>query len=124
MQYINELKKLGIAFGFFLGSLLLLLLLFTTLYYFNWIGHNVWNIIELIIPLFSCFLSGIVIGKKSTKKGWLEGIKLSGIVILFFLLLSLCIESSLTLQTFIYYIIMISIIIFGSMIGINFQKKD
>lgn len=124
MQYINELKKLGIAFGFFLGSLLLLLLLFTTLYYFNWIGHKTWSVIELVLPLFSCFISGIIIGRKSSKKGWLEGSKLSGIVILFFLLFSLCIGSSLTLQTLIYYVIMISVIIFGSMIGINFQKKD
>lgn len=124
MQYINELKKLGIAFGFFLGSLLLLLLLFTTFYYFNWIGHKTWSVIELIIPLLSCFISGMIIGRRSSKKGWLEGIKLSGIILLFFLLFSLLINSSLTLQTLIYYIILISVIIFGSMIGINFQKKD
>ncbi len=124
MQYIEELKKLGIAFGYFLASLLLFLLLFTTLYYFNWIGNKTWTVIELMIPFLSTFIGGIQIGRKAKKKGWLSGLKLSVVIILFFILFTLACSRSFVLQTLIYYVIIVCVTLFGSMLGINFKKSE
>lgn len=124
MQYIEELKKLGIAFGYFLGSLLLSLLLFTALYYFNWIGNKTWTVMELIIPFLATFLGGMQIGRQAKKKGWLAGLKLSVVIVLFFTLFSLAFDRSFVLQTFLYYIIIVCVTLFGSMLGINFKKNE
>ena len=124
MQYIEELKKLGIAFGYFLASLLLFLLLFTTLYYFNWIGNKTWTVIELMIPFLSTSIGGIQIGRKAKKKGWLSGLKLSVVIILFFILFTLACSRSFVLQTLIYYVIIVCVTLFGSMLGINFKKSE
>ena len=68
---MNYVKNIGISFGFILGSLFGLTLFFTFLNYINLIGMKTLSIIEIIIPLFSLFLGGFYIGKKSQKKGWL-----------------------------------------------------
>lgn len=125
MRYKEELKKIGIALGISLAFLFLSTLLISTLYYFNIIGSNLFTIMELIIPLLSFLIGGIIIGRKSKNKGWLEGLKLGLILAILLLLISfLGFEMKFGVQTIIYYLIIVIITTFGSMIGINSQKKD
>ena len=117
---MNYVKNIGISFGFILGSLFGLTLFFTFLNYINLIGMKTLSIIEIIIPLFSLFLGGFYIGKKSQKKGWLEGLKLSGVFLIILILFQyLGLHIQFIVKTILFYILIIVSCIFGSMLGIN-----
>lgn len=102
-------------------SIIFTLLFTTTLYYFNLINHTTYNILKIILLLLSLFINSFILGKKSTKKGYLEGIKLSLPIIIFSLIISL-ITKKFKLTILIYYLIILITSIFGSIVGIN--KKN
>lgn len=103
--------------------LLVLTLLTTIFYYFNLIDSGANNIFKIISFIVIFILTGIYIGKNSTKKGWLEGLKISGINILLFLIIALISRYGFNLRQFIYYLILTLTTVLGSMAGINFRKK-
>lgn len=122
---ITYLKNIGIAFGFILGSLLSLTLLVTFLNYINIIGSKTLSIVQIIIPLFSLFLGGFVIGKRSLKKGWLEGLKLGGIFLLILILFQyLGLQIHFSIKIIIFYLLLLVSSIFGSMLGINKKTQQ
>lgn len=105
-------------------SIMLILSLITTiLYYFNITGESFNNILKIFSFIITFILTGIYIGKNSTKKGWFEGIKISLITILIFLILSLVFKHSFNIWQIIYYLILSITITLGSIIGINFRKE-
>lgn len=110
-----------IAFEFII--LLILTLISTILYYFDITGTTSNNTIKIISFIIIFMTSGIYIGKNSDKKGWLEGLKISGINILIFIILSLLFRYDFNFMQFVYYLISSITVILGSMIGINFKKK-
>lgn len=114
---IYFIKALGLLFGLLLLSSLIINLL----YYFDIISNNTVKYIKMILSVISFFIGGIYLGKKSTNKGYINGLKLSGITITIFLILSI-IFNNLTLSRILFYLITIISITFGSMIGIN--KKE
>lgn len=125
MQYIDELKKIGISLGYLLGVLLLSTLLLVTLYYFNIIGHKTYQVLQFIIPAISFLTGGFIIGKRANHKGWLEGLKLGSITSILFLLFTYFgLGQGLNLQSIIYFLIILAVVTFGSMIGINYKKQD
>lgn len=85
---IKKNKKIGIALGISLTLLFLLTMFTSTLYYFDIMGSKIFIIMELIIPLLSFLIDGIMISKKSKNKGWLEGLKLGIILVILLLLIS------------------------------------
>lgn len=117
------MKRLGIAIGLGLAIILGLTLITTILSYFDIIGFKFVNVIKIIIPIIALFVSGFILGKKSNKKGWFEGIKLGSIFVLFFILISLLTKSDFKIANFIYYLIVLSSCTLGSMFGIS-KKKD
>ena len=97
----------------------LLLTIITTIFnYFNILNYKIINIIKLLIPIISMFFGGFKIGKNSEKKGWLEGIKISLIISIFFLTITLLLNK-FKLKYLLYLVIIIVSGVFGSMIGIN-----
>ena len=114
---IYFIKALGLIFGLLLLSSLII----NILYYFDIISNNFIKYIKMILSIISFFISGLYIGKKSTNKGYINGLKLSGITIIIFLILSI-IFNNLSLSRILFYLITIISITFGSMIGIN--KKE
>lgn len=110
-----------IAFEFIV--LIILTLFSTILYYFNIIGNDANNTIKIISFIITFVSTGIYIGKKSLKKGWLEGLKISGINITLFILLSLLFKYDFNIMQFVYYLISALTVVLGSMIGINFKRK-
>ena len=69
---------------------------------------------------FSLFLGGFIIGKKSSKKGWLEGLKLSLIFTIILILFNLLgLGNKIEFKNIVYYIIIIASCMFGGMLGIN-----
>jgi putative membrane protein (TIGR04086 family) len=106
--------------GYILASLLILTLIMTILNYFNIISSNTMNYFKLIVIILATFLGGIAIGKQSTKRGWLEGLKLGGILIfILFLFAYLGLDKGVKLRNFIYYLIILQATVLGGMIGIN-----
>ena len=100
------------------------LLILTPLNYFDIFNNTIATIIKIIIPILAFFIGGVLIGKKSQKKGWLEGIKLSMFVIILFILISyIGFNESFKLKSLIFYITLIISSILGSIIGIN-KKID
>ena len=79
------------------------------------------------VPDFStlgmAFIFGIMNGKTSVKKGYIEGLKLGGLIILILMILNLIFYRKFSLNIFIYYLIIIASSTFGSVIGINLGKK-
>lgn len=116
---MKKLKNLSISLLISTSSIIIGSFLLNILYYFNIVNENIFNILKMIIIIISLFISGILLGKKSKKKGWLEGLKLSGIVIFIILIINLIFIKEFNLQTIIYYIIILLSCVFGSMLGIN-----
>ncbi|MDD3341077.1 MAG: TIGR04086 family membrane protein [Bacilli bacterium] len=121
---MDNMKKFGFCLAHIFGILIVSLFLITLLNYFGVVSSVGMNVFKMILLFFSLFIGGFINGKRSEKDGWLEGLKLSGIVILLFFLLSLLFSTyKWGLKTNLFYLIIIGVTTFGSMIGIN-QKKE
>lgn len=120
---MDYLKKLGISIIYILSFILFLTFIFTLLNYIGILNNTTINIIKIIIPVISMFVGGFIIGKKTGKKGWLEGLKLSLIFLIILTLFNyLGLKSNMSLKVIIYYIILIISTMFGSIVGVNKYK--
>jgi len=90
---------------------------------FNLFGIGINKIILIIISAFVMFISGFIIGKKQSKKGFISGLILGGIFILFLIIMGLFFKLEWNFGRFIYYIILIMSSMLGSIIGINKKKS-
>ena len=108
----------------FKGTLLIIILLFlfsiiiNVLYYFDIINNNLIKYIKMFLSITTFFIGGLYIGKKSDYKGYQNGLKLSIIIVILMLLLTI-IFNNFKVSRIIYLLITIICITFGSMIGIN-----
>lgn len=118
-------KNLGFSLLFIIGSLLILTLLLTFFNYFNLFSNGLVSTFKIIIPIISLFAGGFFIGKKSSKKGWLEGLKLSLIFTIILILFNLLgLGNKLDLKNILYYLIIIISCMFGGMLGINKNNSE
>lgn len=111
---------------FFISIVLILNLLSTILYYFNITSEKTNSILKIINFVITFIVSGIHIGRRSNKKGWIEGLKISSMIVLISILTIMILPSiKFTINTILYYVLIVLITSVGSMIGINFklQKK-
>lgn len=121
MNYIKNFIK---PLLFIIGTIIISLLILTPLNYFDLLNNNITTIFKIIIPIIAFFIGGLMLGRHSKKKGWLEGLKLSVIVIIIFILINyIGFNESFKLKSLIFYIILAVTCIFGSVIGIN-KKID
>ena len=117
---MTYLKKLVRALLFVLVISTLLTFIITIFSYFNIFSDNLTKVLKLMTPIIGVFSGGIVIGRRSNKKGFVEGIKLALIIDIILIIISL-ISGSLNVESILFYLILLISTIFGSMIGI--QKK-
>ena len=121
---MKYLKKLGFSFLYIIGSILILTFITTILSYFNILNDKITSIIKIIIPIISMLIGGFYIGKRSNKKGFLEGLKLGGIFSCILIIFNyLALDNSFKFKYMLFYIILIISSILGSMIGINRKKQ-
>lgn len=117
---MKYLKCLGIIFI----PILVLGIIYTSFYYFDIMGNNVFKWLSLITMILSLFIGCMYLGKKSKSKGWFEGLKIGlGISIIYFLISFLGFES-FSIKNIIYYLVIILTSMFGSMFGIGNVKVD
>lgn len=89
---------------------------------FNLLNVKTNNIVIIILMSIIMLISGLFIGKKSLKRGYLNGILLGFITCLFFFLISLIFKTNYHLNSLIYYLLIIISSCFGSMIGMQKNK--
>ena len=125
MNYKKYFETMSICFGVGLLSLLVSSFILTVLNYFDLVTGNIFTVLKLLIPFLSLLIAGILLGRKSKSKGWLEGLKLSlGFIILFTLIQLFFLEDPFRLTNVLYDAILMMITIFGSMLGINMKTKQ
>ena len=91
----------------------------------NLVGVNstITNLLLFIFNILAFFILGFKNGKKVTSKGYIAGLKMSGLFILVLIIINLFTAKKIfALATIIYYIILILAGVAGSMMGIN--KKE
>lgn len=113
------LIKYGKRLAWTILSLIICLAIITTLYYFNIISSNTFKILQIITLLIIILINSFILGKSSDKKGFLEGIKFGGLLVILFFILSLITKSPLKLKFLLYDLIIIITSILGATIGIN-----
>lgn len=121
---MEQVKKIGISFLYTICFIVGLTFIFSIFNYFNIIGDSFFKFIKILIPIISIFIGGFLIGKKSTSKGWLEGIKYGFIIIaLMFLISIIFFRSEFNIRIILYYLILLLTSTTSSMIGISFKKS-
>ncbi|MGM9881944.1 MAG: TIGR04086 family membrane protein [Bacilli bacterium] len=114
---INYLKSLV-----WTSAIILIGTIFITIFnYFNILTGTPMQIVEILIPIIAIFIGGYMIGKASSKKGYIEGLKYSAIWVIIFLIINL-IAKDVKLGDFIYFLLLILSSVLSSMIGINRKK--
>ncbi len=101
------------------GMIIIFSLIITLLNYIGLVTGTTLKVLKLIIPIISVFVGGIIMGKNSIKKGWLNGLKIGIVTTLLLLLITIISKTEISFKTFIYYLILLADIMFGSMVGIS-----
>ena len=83
------------------------------------------TVVVTIIYSICLFIGGLLIGRESNNKGYLEGIKFGSIYALFIILYNiLMVNSKFNFKIILLCIILIISAMIGSMIGINKRKES
>lgn len=120
---MTYLKLYGKRLLYTILSIFISLLILTLLYYFDYIGDGLYNILKIITLLFNIFISNYILGKKANNKGFLEGIKFGSIIIVLLFLITLLTSSPIRLRLILYYLIIMITAIFGGIVGISKKKE-
>lgn len=103
-----------------LASFMIYLLTSTALCFFTNISAKVFQVLNLLVMCILFFIFGFKRGKKVSSKGLLNGIKIGLILVLIFYILKLIfVNSKLFDASLIYYLVLILCSGFGGALGVN-----
>lgn len=114
MSYLKEYLKI-------LLSLFITSLLVSTLAYFNIIDNSK-NAIIFIVFIISILINSFLLGKRTNKNGYVEGIKIGSTIIFTFIIIRLLLKRNI-IEKLLYYVIILITSIFGCILGINKKEK-
>ncbi|MCI8467437.1 MAG: TIGR04086 family membrane protein [Bacilli bacterium] len=121
---MKDIKKYGKQIAIFTITIILSSLLFSTSQYFHLLNGSINHILSMCIIFGLSFYFGTINGKNASKNGYLEGLKLGGLILLLlFLSNTIMYGLHFKLSSFIYYSIILALSVVGAMIGINKKKK-
>ena len=121
---MKYLKNIIFSLRIVLETIFVFSFMLTLLSYLNIISNSLTTIFKMLIPIISVLASSIVMGINSTKKGWLEGLKLGILIcILLFTFNILGLNNKFKIGQLLFYGILIFTSIVGSMIGITKKKN-
>lgn len=121
---MNTIKFYGRQLLILLITILISSLLLSILTYFNLSNPTITGVLSKIIIILTSLILGFQNGRLSESKGYLEGLKLGGILILMLTLLNtIFFGLNFKGSTFLYYGIILLSSTIGAMIGINKKKK-
>ena len=119
-----NIKYLKSLLYIFIG-LLITSFIITLIEYFNIFNQNTIKHVKTSLIIISLFIGGLYIGKNSSNKGYLNGLKISiPIILVQFTINCLFLKGKINIYLIIYYIIIIASCILGSIIGINKRLKN
>lgn len=117
---MDNVKNYLIAIGYFLLVVAVFAIILTIFNYYDIVTNKLFKVVKVLIPSLALFIGGYKVGNNASKKGYIEGIKLSLIVIvLLFMFSYLGFNASFSISLILYYIILIISSMLGAMIGIN-----
>lgn len=117
---MDNVKNYLIAIGYFLLVVAVFSIILTIFNYYDIVTNKLFKVIKVLIPSLALFIGGYKVGNNANKKGYIEGIKLSLIVIVILFMFSyLGFNASFSISLILYYIILIISSMLGAMIGIN-----
>lgn len=117
---MDNVKNYLIAIGYFLLAVAVFAIILTIFNYYDIVTNKLFKVIKVLIPSLALFIGGYKVGNNANKKGYIEGIKLSLIVIVILFMFSyLGFNASFSISLILYYIILIISSMLGAMIGIN-----
>lgn len=117
------IKNIGISCLYSYGFIFVLTFILSFFNYINFIdgAFTFFMILNFIV---SVFIGGFVCGKRSLKKGWLEGLKYGFVFLVILSLLNvLGFSNSLSIKYFVFCCIVLVSSIFGGMVGIGFRNE-
>ena len=120
---MNYFKNFFKSIIYFIAISLILTLLVTIFSYFDIFNENIIKVLKLLSPIISIFIGGFTLGKKSSKNGYLEGIKIASFITIILLLFSI-VFNIFKFESLIYYLILFISSILGSIIGIQKKLKN
>lgn len=111
--------------GISLAILLLGNFLISFFSYFSSGSGKMLTISKFLILFLAFFIGGYRQAHQATKRGFLEGLKVGSILVLFFFLLNYAFYRIFALSNLLYYIVLLLIAMLGGMLGIskNPEKK-
>ena len=122
---MEKIKKYLISLGISLGLIIVFAFFINILNYFELINTGAYKTILILLAALSIFVGAFLLGKKASQKGYLEGLKFGLITCLLMLIISyLAFDSNISIDSLIYYIILLFTSCTGSMIGINKKTLD
>lgn len=117
---MDNVKNYLIAIGYFLLVVAVFAIILTIFNYYDIVTNKLFKVIKVLIPSLALFIGGYKVGNNANKKGYIEGIKFSLIVIaILFMFSYLGFNASFNISLILYYIILIISSMLGAMIGIN-----
>lgn len=117
------MKQLLKYLGFY-AIFLLLLVFITSLLNLIGVNSTITNLMIFLFNLIAFFFFGIKTGRKAEAKGYIAGLKISGLFLLVLLVINLfTMRQIFSISTILYYIILVLAGVLGGMLGIN-KKED
>ena len=120
MEKISFYFKSILILGFYLFLLSFISALF---YLYTNMSYNLNCFFLFIFTSIGFAILNFFNGRKTLNKGYLAGLKLGGIILLGFILISLFTKNSFSLSQLIYYGILLLISVISASIGINYKDK-
>ena len=122
---MENLKKYLLSLGITFGLILSFSFLINIFNYFELFSLGVYKTVLIFFSLLSVCTGAFLLGKKTLQKGYLEGLKF-GIITCFlmFMISYLAFDEGFSVNSLIYYLILIFSAVTSSMIGINKKKLD
>ena len=117
---MNNIKNYLVAIGYFLLVVAVFAIILTIFNYYDIVTSKLFKIIKVLIPSLALFSGGYKVGNSANKKGYIEGIKLSLIIIVMLFMFSyLGFNVTFNVSLILYYIFLIISSMLGAMVGIN-----
>lgn len=107
---------------YFLGIVIIGTVIITLFHYFSIFSVGVIKVLKMILAIAGVFISSFILGRKCSKKGYLEGLKFGAVIIVILLIMNL-IFNSLSYKSIIFFVIILISSMLGSMVGITRHKE-
>ena len=108
------------SYLYLFGIIIILGLILSLLNYFFIIPVNA---IKIIIPLLAMNISSIILGKNTKEKAYMEGLKYSGLYLIFVTIIRFILKMPFNYKVFIIYAALVIVSVIGAMFGINLKNK-